>query len=133
MTHGKEKAVIEAIDRTYGIATSDTALKEMMNKLESKNIFQSKNLMFINKMMMDVAEDNHGSLYAGARHFYAHSIDEDGNLKYDERKTSGFTLLMQASDELIKDRNSTTLLKLRWLNRGTGLMRIQILHTRIEP
>jgi hypothetical protein len=33
------------IDRTYGIATSDTAaLKEMMNKLESKNIFQSKNL-----------------------------------------------------------------------------------------
>jgi hypothetical protein len=35
MTHGK--AVIEAIDRTYGIATSDTAaLKEMMNKLESK-------------------------------------------------------------------------------------------------
>jgi uncharacterized coiled-coil protein SlyX len=46
--------VIEAIDRTYGIATSDTAaLKEMMNKLESKNIFQSKNLMFINKMMME--------------------------------------------------------------------------------
>jgi uncharacterized coiled-coil protein SlyX len=25
----------------------------MMNKLESKNIFQSKNLMFINKMMME--------------------------------------------------------------------------------
>jgi uncharacterized coiled-coil protein SlyX len=50
----KKKAVIEAIDRTYGIATSDTAaLKEMMNKLESKNIFQSKNLMFINKMMME--------------------------------------------------------------------------------
>jgi Mn-containing catalase len=36
MTHGKEKAVI-AIDRTYGIATSDTAaLKEMMNKLRAK-------------------------------------------------------------------------------------------------
>jgi hypothetical protein len=89
MTHGKEKAVIEAIDRTYGIATSDTALKEMMNKL-SKNIFQSKNLMFINKMMMSLAEDNHGSLYAGARHFYAHSIDEDGNLKYDEKKDKRF-------------------------------------------
>jgi hypothetical protein len=26
------------IDRTYGIATSDTALKEMMNKLEQKYI-----------------------------------------------------------------------------------------------
>jgi hypothetical protein len=39
MTHGKEKAVIETIDRTYGIATSDTAaLKEMMNKLEQKYI-----------------------------------------------------------------------------------------------
>jgi hypothetical protein len=32
----KKKAVI-AIDRTYGIATSDTAaLKEMMNKLRAK-------------------------------------------------------------------------------------------------
>jgi hypothetical protein len=34
----KAKKVIEAIDRTYGIATSDTALKEMMNKLEQKYI-----------------------------------------------------------------------------------------------
>jgi hypothetical protein len=48
-----KKAVIEAIDRTYGIATSDTAALKEMNKLESKNIFQSKNLMFINKMMME--------------------------------------------------------------------------------
>jgi hypothetical protein len=40
LTHGKEKAVIEAIDGTYGIATSDTAaLKEMMNKLERAKIF----------------------------------------------------------------------------------------------
>jgi hypothetical protein len=46
--------------------------------------------MFINKMMMESSEDNHGSLYAGARHFYAHSIDEDGNLKYDEKKDKRF-------------------------------------------
>jgi hypothetical protein len=38
MTHGKEKAVIEAIDRTYGIASDTAALKEMMNKLEQKYI-----------------------------------------------------------------------------------------------
>jgi hypothetical protein len=70
--------------------TSDTAaLKEMMNKLESKNIFQSKNLMFINKMMMELAEDNHGSLYAEQGTFYAHSIDEDGNLN-DEKKDKRF-------------------------------------------
>jgi hypothetical protein len=52
-----------------------------------------------------LAEDNHGSLYAGARHFYAHSIDEDGNLKYDEKKDKRFHFANAgASDELIKDR-----------------------------
>jgi hypothetical protein len=45
--------VIEAIDRTYGIATSDTAALKDDEQTESKNIFQSKNLMFINKMMME--------------------------------------------------------------------------------
>jgi hypothetical protein len=79
--------VIEAIDRTYGIATSDTALKEMMNKLESKNIFQSKNLMFINKMMMESWQKITMVAYMLEQGtFYAHSIDEDGNLKYDEKK-----------------------------------------------
>jgi hypothetical protein len=39
--------MIEAIDRTFGIATSDTAaLKEMMNKLESKNIFRVRILCY---------------------------------------------------------------------------------------
>jgi hypothetical protein len=79
----------------------------MMNKLESKNIFQSKNLMYQQNDDGVLAEDNHGSLYAGARHFYAHSIDEDGILSMTKRKTSGFTLLMQASDELIKDRKKS--------------------------
>jgi hypothetical protein len=51
MTHGKRKAV-ETIDRTYGIASSDTAaLKEMMNKLRKK--IYSRVRMFINKMMME--------------------------------------------------------------------------------
>jgi hypothetical protein len=38
------------IDRTYGIATSDTALKEM--KQTGAKIY-SRVLMFINKMMME--------------------------------------------------------------------------------
>jgi hypothetical protein len=71
-----------------------------------------------------LAEDNHGSLYAGARHFYAHSIDEDGNLKYDEKKDK--PLCCRASDELM-DRNFDA------TKAEMGLMRIQILHTRIEP
>jgi hypothetical protein len=54
--------------------------QEEMNKLRAKNIFQSKNLMFINKMMMESWQKiNHGSLYAEQGNFYAHSIDEDGN------------------------------------------------------
>jgi hypothetical protein len=57
------------IDRTYGIASSQMLLKEMMNKLESKNIFQSKNLMFINKMMMESWQKITMVAYAGARHF----------------------------------------------------------------
>jgi hypothetical protein len=68
----------------------------------------------------------------GARHFYAHSIDEDGNLKYDEKKDKRFHFANAgASDELIDDRSYDATTK--ELNRGTGLMRIQILHTRIEP
>jgi hypothetical protein len=55
-----------------------------------KNIFQSKNLMFINKMMMESWQKITMVAYAGARHFYAHSIDEDGNLKYDEKKDKRF-------------------------------------------
>jgi hypothetical protein len=39
-----------------------------------------------------LAEDNHGSLYAGARHFYAHSMNEDENLKYDEKKRQAVSL-----------------------------------------
>jgi hypothetical protein len=88
--------------------------------------------MFINKMMMESWQKITMVAYAGARHFYAR-IDEDGNLKYDEKKERFHFANAGASDELRIERNSTTLLKLRWLNRGTGLMRIQILHTRIEP
>jgi hypothetical protein len=45
--------------------------------------------MFINKMMME-SWQKITMVYAGARHFYAHSIDEDGNLKYDEKKDKRF-------------------------------------------
>jgi hypothetical protein len=71
------------IDRTYGIATSDTAaLKEMMNKLES-NIFQRR--IFIRQQNDDgVPAEDKLVLYAGARHLCL--IDEDGNLSMTKKK-----------------------------------------------
>jgi hypothetical protein len=56
MTHGKEKAAIVAIDRTYGIAIRyrQYAPKEMMNKLRAKRYSRVRILMCsINKMMME--------------------------------------------------------------------------------
>jgi hypothetical protein len=42
-----EKQLIETIDRTFGIAKTDTAaLKEMMNKLESKKYIQVRILYY---------------------------------------------------------------------------------------
>jgi hypothetical protein len=49
--------------------------------------------MFINKMMMESWQKI--TMVAGARHFYAHSIEKMGILSMTKRKTSGFTLLMQ--------------------------------------
>jgi hypothetical protein len=67
-----------------------------------------------------LAEDNHGSLYAGARHFYAHSIDED-NLKYDEKKDKRFHFNAGASDELIKDRKKFDATKAEMAKQRYGL------------
>jgi hypothetical protein len=57
-----------------------------------------------------LAEDNHGSLYAGASNFYAHSIDEDGILSMTKsRFTQAVLPFMQGAlkDELIKDRKKS--------------------------
>jgi hypothetical protein len=53
--------------------------------------------------------------------------------KYDEKKDKHFTFANAGLQMTLRIERNSTLLKLRWLNRGTGLMRIQILHTRIEP
>jgi hypothetical protein len=62
------------------------------------------------------------------------SIDEDGNLKYDEKKDKRFHFANAgASDELIKDRKKFYDATKAEMAKQMGLMRIQILHTRIEP
>lgn len=100
---GKEKDIINAIDMTYGIATSDTAsLKEMMNVLENKNIFQSKNLMFVNHLMMSSWQKITMVAYMIEQGtFYAHSLDEDGNLVYDETKDKRFHFANAGEDPKI--------------------------------
>jgi hypothetical protein len=45
--------------------------------------------MFINKMMMESWQKITMVAYM-LENFYAHSIDEDGNLKYDEKKDKRF-------------------------------------------
>ena len=104
---GKEKDIINAIDRTYGIATSDTAsLKEMMNMLESKSIFQSKNLMFVNHMMMESWQKITMVAYMLEQgSFYAHSLDDKGNLVYDEKKDKRFHFAHEGGDpKVIRDK-----------------------------
>lgn len=92
MTHGEEKRIIEAIDRTYGIASSDTAaLKDIMNKLESNSLFQTKHLMYVNKLMMESWQKITLVAYMLEQGtFYAHSLDKEGNLVYDEKKDKRF-------------------------------------------
>jgi hypothetical protein len=46
--------------------------------------------MFINKMMMESWQKITMVAYMLSKALYAHSIDEDGNLKYDEKKDKRF-------------------------------------------
>ena len=89
----KVQAVINAIDRTYGISNSDTrALQEMLKLVEGKSIFQSGKLMFVNKLMMETWQKVTMVAYMIEQgSFDAHSIDKDGNLEYDESKDKRFS------------------------------------------
>lgn len=107
LTYGKEKDIIEAISNTYGIVNSDTAaLKDMMNQLENNSIFQSKNLMYVNKIMLESWQKITMVAYMLEQgSFWAHSIDENGNLVYDETKDKRFHFANKgASDDVIKDK-----------------------------
>jgi hypothetical protein len=81
-----------------------------------------------------LAEDNHGSLYAGARHFYAHSIDEDGILSMTKKKDKLSFANAGASDELIKDRKKFyDATKAEMAKQRYGLNEDSNTPTRIEP
>lgn len=88
----KEKHLIEAISNTYGITNSDTdAIKKMMNQLEQHSLFQSENLMYVNKLMLESWQKITMVAYMLKQGtFYAHSLDKAGNLVYDEKKDERF-------------------------------------------
>ena len=89
---GKNRSLIEAIDNMYGITTSDNSeLKKVLSDLEGKSLFQNKSIMYMNKFMLDSWQRvtlaawliEKGSLDA-------YSLDEYGNLNYDEKKDRRF-------------------------------------------
>lgn len=92
LTSGKTTDTIEAICNTYGITSSDTAaIRSMMNKLESQSLFKSDNLMYVNKLMMESWQKITTVAYMLEQgSFYAHSINDEGNLVYDEKKDKRF-------------------------------------------
>jgi hypothetical protein len=97
----KKRAVIDKIDQLYGITSSDSSqLKEVLNKLEQKSIFQSKHLMFFNRLMLDNWQKiTMTAMLMEQGSFDAYSIDEYGNLKYDEDKDDKFNWTGAATAE----------------------------------
>lgn len=89
--HKHHDMVLE-LDKLYGITSSDTrALKDMMNMLEKNSIWQTKHLMYMNKQMMEVWQKiTLVAFMIEQGSFYAHSLDGDGNLVYDETKDKRF-------------------------------------------
>lgn len=92
MEGGKTTKIIEAISNTYGITSSNTEdIKSMMNQLESNALFKSENLMYINKLMMESWQKITMVAYMIEQgSFFAHTINDDGDLIYDEKKDKRF-------------------------------------------
>jgi len=87
-----KRKVINKIDELYGITSSDTSqLKDVLNQLEKKSLFQSDNLMFLNRMMLDNWQKvTMAAALIEQGSFDAYSLDEYGNLRYDEDKDDKF-------------------------------------------
>lgn len=91
-TNSKERRLVEEIDKLYGITTSDNnEIKKQMSMLEGNALFSSEKLMYVNKFMLDSWQRitlaawliEKGSLNA-------YSLDEYGNLEYDEKRDQRF-------------------------------------------
>lgn len=102
----KDKKLVEAINMTYGFTNIDTKeLKETLNKLEKHGIFQSKHLMYVNKIMMENWQKITMTAYMIEQGtFYAHSIDADGNLVYDETKDKRFIPQPGDTKEVLREK-----------------------------
>ncbi|MCK5788442.1 MAG: PD-(D/E)XK nuclease family protein [Chlamydiia bacterium] len=89
---GNKREVIKKIDMLFGMTNSDnTHVKEMLNQLEGKGLFQSDNLMYLNKLFLDTWQQVAMAAYMIEEgSFEAYSIDEYGNLKYDEDQDKRF-------------------------------------------
>ena len=89
---GKDKKLAEAIDLFYGFSNSDSRqMQNMMKMLEGKSIFQSKHLMYLNKLFLESWQKITMVAYMIEQgSFYAHSIDRNGMLIYDAKKDKRF-------------------------------------------
>jgi len=109
---GKDKKLAEAIDLFYGFSNSDSRqMQEMMKMLEGKSIFQSKHLMYLNKLFLESWQKITMVAYMIEQgSFYAHSIDRNGMLIYDVKKDKRF---YGGKDKLMQDKvREATKLKL---------------------
>jgi len=119
----KEKDLMYAIDRVYGITNSDTKnLKQLLNQLEKKSLFQSRHLMIANKMMLENWQRITMLAYMMEQgSFEAHSLDENGNLQYDEKKDKRFFDSKHNADEKIKAKKMYAATKEEMANQRNGL------------
>jgi hypothetical protein len=87
-----DQALVVEIDNLYGMTNMDTRnLKELLNELEENSLFQTKNLMYVNKLMLENWQKITMVAYMLEQGtFYAHSVDSEGRLVYDEKKDKRF-------------------------------------------
>lgn len=120
---GKYKPVIEAIDQLYGMTNMDTRnLKEMLNTLEANSALQSKHLMFINKIMLENWQKITMVAYMLEQGtFYAHSVDSNGILTYDEREDTRFNGIGESLKTQADKKEKYIATKLQLMKQRNGL------------
>ena len=84
----KDFKLANKIDLFYGFSNSDTRnLQEMLKVLEGHSIFQSSNLLYVNKLILETWQKTTMIAYMIEQgSFHAHTLGSDGKLSYDEKK-----------------------------------------------
>lgn len=87
----EESKIIDKLDLLYGITNGDNIhVKEKLNKLES-SLFQTKHLMFFNKLMLDSWQKiTFAAFLIETGTLKAHAIDVYGNVVYNQDKDGRF-------------------------------------------